>query len=99
MSDDAKEADIDEISARKQAKRGELKKTVERAVPDELQDIDTTKVLSDDEVARLQARTDELRADRAAAKQLGRDALRERLNNACMQNAKIAQRITVRVKR
>jgi len=99
MSDDAKATDIDEISARKQAKRGELKKTVERAVPDELQDIDTTKVLSDDEVARLQARTEELQADRAAAKELGRDGLRAKLKNACMQNAQVAQRITIRVKR
>lgn len=89
---------IDEIAAQKQAKRTVLKQTVERAIPDELQDIDTTKVLTDEEVARLSERTQELQTDRAAAQEHGREGLRARLKNACLQNAQVAKRLTIRVK-
>jgi len=67
-----------ERHAVRQARRNQIKQTVERVAP-ALEDIDTTRVLSDEEQAELQRRMEEARTNSELAKKLGREGLRAAL--------------------
>lgn len=62
---------------RKQTHRASIAKTVERAIPQ--LEIDTTRVMSDDEMAELQRQTEERLASQKLAAEVGRSGLRARL--------------------
>jgi hypothetical protein len=67
-----------ERHAVRQERRNQIKQTVERVAP-ALEDIDTTRVLSDEEQAELQRRMEEARTNSELAKKLGREGLRAAL--------------------
>lgn len=71
----------DDERANERAKRHEaFRKTVERVAP--LQEIDTTRVLSDEEQEALRKQTEAARENRKLAEEIGRDGLMKRLKQA-----------------
>ncbi len=58
--------------------RERIKKTVEAAIPQ--LEIDTTRVMTDEEQEALRIQFEQKQADRLTAAKLGRDELRKRLN-------------------
>ena len=74
-------------------KRDQIKQTVERCIPP-MDEIDTTKVLSDEEQAELARRFEEARTNKEFAKKLGREGLKSILKKQVADHADIVQRIS-----
>jgi hypothetical protein len=66
----------------RKTKRLKIKRTVERAVPQ--MEIDTTKIMTEEEVEELQRQMDQRLEAQKLAAELGRDALRERLRRTAV---------------
>lgn len=78
MSDEPEAPTPREIE--RERKREAIRKTVERVAP--LQEIDTTKVLTDEEMEALREQTAKRLADKELAEEIGRDGLMRRLKQA-----------------
>jgi len=74
-------------------KRDQIKKTVDRCIPS-MEEIDTTKMLSDEEQAELARRFEEARTNKELAKKLGREGLKSILKKQFADHADIVQRIS-----
>lgn len=74
-------------------KREKIKKTVEQFIPP-MDEIDTTKVLSDEEQAELARRFEEARTNKELAKKLGREGLKSVLKKQFAEHDKIVERIS-----
>ena len=74
-------------------KRDQIKKTVDRCIPS-MEEIDTTKVLSDEEQAELARRFEEARTNKELAKKLGRDGLKSILKKQFAEHDKVAERLS-----
>jgi len=79
-------------------KRDHIKKTVDRCIPS-MEEIDTTKVLSDEEQAELARRFEEARTNKELAKKLGREGLKSILMKQFANHADIVQRISQKFER
>jgi hypothetical protein len=74
-------------------KRDRIKATVERCIPP-LDEIDTTKVLSDEEQAEMARRFEEAKTNKELAKKLGREGLKAVLKEKFEQSVQQVQRLT-----
>ena len=81
-----------------QDKRDHIKKTVDRCIPS-MEEIDTTKVHSDEEQAELARRFEEARTNKELAKKLGREGLKSILMKQFANHADIVQRISQKFER
>lgn len=76
-----------------QEKRDKIRKTVDMVVPP-LDEIDTTKVLSDEEQAELARRFEEAKTNKELAKKLGREGLKSVLRQSLTKAAEVATKLT-----
>jgi hypothetical protein len=76
-----------------QEKRRAIKKTVDQVIPP-MEEIDTTKVLSDEEQAELARRFEEARTNKDLAKKLGREGLKSILKKQFAEASKVAERLS-----
>lgn len=76
-----------------QEKRQAIKKTVDQFIPP-MEEIDTTKVLSDEEQAELARRFEEARNNKELAGLLGREGLKAVLKKKLADHENVAQRLS-----